>query len=60
MKGLGARTNFRYVEERSHFDLYTVGDDRWGAAAPKRPSAASAGPLSALSEYCSVNIPSSV
>ena len=30
MKGLGARTDFRYVEGRSHFDLYTVGDDRWG------------------------------
>ena len=30
MKGLGARTDFRYVEGRGHFDLYTVGDDRWG------------------------------
>jgi hypothetical protein len=30
MKGLGARTDFRYVEGRSHFDLYTVGDDRSG------------------------------
>ena len=27
---LGARTDFRYVEGRSHFDLYTVGDDRSG------------------------------
>lgn len=30
MKGFGARTDFRYVEGRSHFDLYTVGDDRAG------------------------------
>jgi hypothetical protein len=30
MKGLGARTDFRYVEGRSHFDLYAVGDDRSG------------------------------
>lgn len=30
MKGLGARTDFRYVEGRGHFDLYTVGNDRWG------------------------------
>jgi hypothetical protein len=30
MKGLGARTDFRYVEGRGHFDLYTVGDDRSG------------------------------
>ena len=30
MKALGARTDFRYVEGRSHFDLYTVGDDRSG------------------------------
>jgi putative esterase len=30
MKGLGARTDFRYVEGRGHFDLYTVGDERWG------------------------------
>jgi putative esterase len=30
MKALGARTDFRYVEGRGHFDLYTVGDDRWG------------------------------
>jgi hypothetical protein len=30
MKGLGAKTDFRYVEGRSHFDLYTVGDDRSG------------------------------
>jgi hypothetical protein len=30
MKGLGARPDFRYVEGRGHFDLYTVGDDRWG------------------------------
>lgn len=30
MKGLGAKTDFRYVEGRGHFDLYTVGDDRSG------------------------------
>jgi hypothetical protein len=30
MKGLGARTDFRYVEGRGHFDLYAEGDDRWG------------------------------
>jgi len=30
MKGLGARTDFRYVEGRGHFDLYRVGDDPWG------------------------------
>jgi hypothetical protein len=30
MKGLGARTDFRYVEGRGHFDLYTVGGDPWG------------------------------
>jgi len=30
MKGLGARTDFRYVEGRGHFDLYNVGDDRSG------------------------------
>jgi hypothetical protein len=30
LKGLGAKTDFRYVEGRSHFDLYIVGDDRWG------------------------------
>ena len=30
MKGLGAKTDFRYVEGRGHFDLYTMGDDRSG------------------------------
>jgi len=30
MKGLGARTGFRYVEGRGHFDLYPLGDDPWG------------------------------
>jgi hypothetical protein len=30
MKRLGARRDFRYVEGRGHFDLYNVGDDRWG------------------------------
>jgi hypothetical protein len=27
---LGAKTDFRYVEGRGHFDLYNVGDDRAG------------------------------
>jgi S-formylglutathione hydrolase FrmB len=30
MKELGARTDFRYVDGRSHFDLYAVGDDPSG------------------------------
>jgi S-formylglutathione hydrolase FrmB len=30
MKQLGAKTDFRYVEGRGHFDLYVVGDDTWG------------------------------
>lgn len=30
MKELGAKTDFRYVEGRTHFDLYTVGDDKQG------------------------------
>jgi S-formylglutathione hydrolase FrmB len=30
MKALGAKTDFRYVEGRGHFDLYGVGDDLWG------------------------------
>ncbi|HYD51689.1 MAG TPA: alpha/beta hydrolase-fold protein [Gemmatimonadaceae bacterium] len=30
LKRLGARTDFRYVEGRGHFDLYTVGEDRQG------------------------------
>jgi S-formylglutathione hydrolase FrmB len=30
MKRLGAKTDFRYVEGRSHFDLYRVGDDPRG------------------------------
>jgi hypothetical protein len=30
MRDLGAKTDFRYVEGRSHFDLYIVGDDREG------------------------------
>jgi hypothetical protein len=30
MRELGAKTDFRYVEGRSHFDLYAVGDDRSG------------------------------
>jgi hypothetical protein len=30
MKALGAKTDFRYVEGRGHFDLYTIGDDPWG------------------------------
>ncbi|MBW8859941.1 MAG: enterochelin esterase, partial [Caulobacter sp.] len=27
MKGLGAKADFRYLEGRTHFDLYKVGDD---------------------------------
>ena len=30
MKGLGAKTDFCYVEGRGHFDLYPVGADPWG------------------------------
>ena len=30
MKELGAKTDFRYIEGRGHFDLYVVGDERWG------------------------------
>jgi hypothetical protein len=30
MKALGAKPDFRYVEGRSHFDLYVVGEDPWG------------------------------
>lgn len=28
MKGLGARTDFRYLKDKTHGDLYAVGDDR--------------------------------
>ncbi len=30
MKGLGAKTDFRYVEGRSHFDLYRIDKDNQG------------------------------
>ena len=30
MKGLGAKTDFRYLDGRTHFDLYVKGDDRQG------------------------------
>jgi S-formylglutathione hydrolase FrmB len=30
MKALGAKTDFRYVEGRGHFDLYAIGDDPQG------------------------------
>ena len=30
MKGLGAKTDFCYVDGRGHFDLYGIGDDAWG------------------------------
>jgi S-formylglutathione hydrolase FrmB len=30
MKGLGAKTDFCYVEGRGHFDLYPLGNDPWG------------------------------
>jgi hypothetical protein len=36
MKGLGARTDFRYLPNKTHFDLYDVGDDRHGPDAPDR------------------------
>ncbi|WP_168076754.1 alpha/beta hydrolase-fold protein [Caulobacter sp. SSI4214] len=28
MKGLGAKTDFRYLPDKTHFDIYAVGDDR--------------------------------
>lgn len=30
LKELGAKTDFRYIEGRGHFDLYVIGKDRWG------------------------------
>ena len=30
MKRIGAKTDFRYVDGRGHFDLYAIGDDPWG------------------------------
>ncbi len=30
MKRLGAKTDFRYVDGRGHFDLYSVGSEPWG------------------------------
>ena len=30
MKERGAKTDFRYIQGRGHFDLYPVGDDPWG------------------------------
>ena len=30
LNGLGARSDFRFLPGRTHFDLYTVGDDRQG------------------------------
>jgi len=32
MKSVGARADFRYLPGRTHFDLYTIGDDRAGLA----------------------------
>ncbi len=32
MQELGAKTDFRYPEGRTHFDVYAVGDDRHGLA----------------------------
>ena len=29
MRGLGAKTDFRYLPDKTHFDLYVVGDDRF-------------------------------
>lgn len=47
MKGLGAKTDFRYLDGRTHFDLYKVGDDdralldqiAWEMYAIARPAA---------------------
>jgi hypothetical protein len=47
MKGVGAKTDFRYLEGRDHFDLYQAGDDRnallkaisWEMYAVARPGA---------------------
>ena len=47
MKGLGARTDFRYLPEKTHFDLYVVDGDRmalmrqiaWEMYAVARPGA---------------------
>ena len=47
MKGLGAKTDFRYLPDKTHFDLYTVGDDHqalirqiaWEMYALARPGA---------------------
>ena len=30
MKELGAKTDFRYVDGRGHFDLYAIGDEPHG------------------------------
>jgi len=30
LDGLGARSDFRFLPDRTHFDLYQVGDDRRG------------------------------
>jgi S-formylglutathione hydrolase FrmB len=55
MKALGAKTDFRYVEGRGHFDLYLVGDDRsglykkigWEMYALARPGSKTSAPVSA-------------
>lgn len=47
MKDLGAKTDFRYLKDKTHFDLYQVGDDRqallrqiaWEMYAVARPGA---------------------
>ena len=48
MQGLGARASFRYLPDRTHMDLYRIGDDRqgltktiaWEMYAVARPGAA--------------------
>jgi hypothetical protein len=50
LDGLGARSDFRYLDARTHFDLYAEGDDStamlkaiaWEMYAVARPEAAPA------------------
>lgn len=53
MKGLGARTDFRYLKDKTHGDLYAVGDDRqalmktiaWEMYAVARPGSKPPAPI---------------
>ncbi len=55
MKGLGAKTDFRYLKDKTHGDLYQVGDDRqalikqiaWEMYAVARPGAKPPAPIPA-------------